>query len=68
MSGGFGSFGNSILRNNKRKKIDKLNRLSSQTGAKFSKKEFEKGGSLYELKLIRDKIQKENRKIMIRNV
>lgn len=61
MSGGFGSFGNSILKNNKRKKVDKLSRLSSQTGAKFSKKEFEKRSSPHQLKEIREKLQRENK-------
>lgn len=53
---GFLSHANNVIRNNKRKRIDKLERMERYIGTKSSKAEY-KEASQYTLNKVRDQVQ-----------
>ncbi|WP_420574019.1 hypothetical protein [Kordia sp.] len=57
---GFLSLANTIMRNNKRKRIDKLGRVERYIDTKSTKAEY-KEASEYTLSKVRDQVQKQQR-------
>jgi len=58
---GFLSHANTVIRNNKRKRINKLDRVERYIGTKSSKAEYNEA-SAYMLHKIKDRVQKQQRK------
>ncbi|MFK7750343.1 MAG: hypothetical protein AB8B65_18270 [Kordia sp.] len=58
---GFSSHANTVIRNNKRKRINKLDRVERYIGTKTSEAEYNEA-SEYMLHKIRDNVQKQQRK------